>query len=519
MNIRAARGFRAGVLFCLMAGLCIVSICMPTQAFAVVNLGQVSISMPGYASLTAGESDTMSCVVSPMSSSQIPNCATDYCPSGCEAVSAGCLDASGQCTCNGGGYSTYYSAVNVYSSNPGVARASWNNGTLCVSTYAAGTATLTATASLRLHTDATASMTVDVAEPAAAPAANENTVSPSGNATATNETVTSGGVTSSPVSSSSGSANVSTGANAVVASIVGSAAGIAVGDNSASGGQTLVASLSDADVSPKDLIGQVAGTADQVMFWAGSDEAVPDYIWYASGTKITAAPENDVNLSVVDATASNTQLSELLKGKTYCCMDASACGVLPGPMTLLWRTAKVFPNDTYVTLYSYDSSTNKLTRIQKNLQAKDGYVSFEVTEGKVFVLSDDPDLESAGTVAMTDVDTIADDMSAEGTGSSDSNQPKQTTLLPWVVGIGLAVLIAAIVFGIYRKHHQKSGETSNDATSSCNTAESRIDITEDNKVADGNTNEILDGSADTTPDETDVSQSSKDAPSTMKGEK
>jgi hypothetical protein len=188
-------------------------------------------------------------------------------------------------------------------------------------------------------------------------------------------------------------------------------------------------------------------------------------------------------------------------------MDASACGVLPGPMTLLWRTAKVFPNDTYVTLYSYDSSTNKLTRIQKNLQAKDGYVSFEVTEGKVFVLSDDPDLESAGTVAMADVDTIADDTSAEGTVSSDSNQSKQDIGMPLLIGLLVIAAAAVVILLIYRARHQKTVETNDDAISSCDTTKSRINKTEDNKAAD----DSADGA--------DSSVNNGNTPTTMKGDK
>jgi hypothetical protein len=449
-----------------------VSLCMvPSSALAVVNMGAVFLSLPGYASCTAGDSESVSCAVTPASSSQIPNCSMDYCPSGCEATGqGGCLDASGQCTCNGGGYHTYYPTVNVYSDNPGVARASWSNGTLCISTYSPGTATLTVEASLRLHTDAVSSMTVDVAAPASAGSDNQSA------------SASAAGVQSvAPVATGDSSGSVS----GVVAVASGISVGVPVGEDALSDSRILVGHLTDANVSAKDMIGQIAGTDDRVMLWAGVDQGAPDYAWYVSGHDIAAAPSGNVDMTAVDVTASNGQLADRLSGKTYIAIDATSCGTLPGPMTLLWRTARTFPNDTYVNLYSYDQTTGNLASIQKNLQVKEGYASFGVTQGRVFVLSDDPNLESSATsTASLQIDSGA----ADGDESAlPVSQPVLTQ--PVFVFGGLAVLIAvaaALVF-FRRKQSASNGTAKKESRQSAarkQTDDSRkeIDSLEDNKT-------------------------------------
>ena len=92
------------------------SLMIPNAAFAVVNLGTVSVSMQGSVSVASGSSVAVAAYANPAYSDQLPNCMNSYCPSGCDFGNTGqsCEDkATGQCTCYGYGYSRYYPSCTV----------------------------------------------------------------------------------------------------------------------------------------------------------------------------------------------------------------------------------------------------------------------------------------------------------------------------------------------------------------------------------------------------------------------
>jgi hypothetical protein len=141
------------------------------QGTVGVSVGRQSIS------LEQGETGNVSVTFSPASSSQLPGCGMAECPQSCGEKE--CLDANGQCTCNGTTYQTYSAYATVSSSNTSVATASYGgSGVVSISALSPGTATITVTASLRQFTSTSTTITVTVT-------AVEQTPTPTATATAT----------------------------------------------------------------------------------------------------------------------------------------------------------------------------------------------------------------------------------------------------------------------------------------------------------------------------------------------
>ena len=142
------------VVACLMLFLPAVS------AYAYYSLPGVSISLSQSAvSVQGGQSQTISVAVSPLQESQLPGCGMAECPQAC---GPDCLDPNGWCVCAGTTYQTYYTQVSVSSSNNAVAQASYSAGTLSITGVAAGSATITISASLAKHVDSAAYVSVTV---------------------------------------------------------------------------------------------------------------------------------------------------------------------------------------------------------------------------------------------------------------------------------------------------------------------------------------------------------------------
>ena len=161
---------------------------VPGVAWAYFSKPAPSISVAGGVSVASGSSTTIACTVSPEAESQLPGCGMAECPQACDGLvkpgdskPGGCLDANGWCTCAGTGYYTAYTSVQVSSSDPSVARASYASGVLSIVGYRPGTATISISASLSKHAPSAASTTVTVYDNAATPSNPSNSGgSPSG---------------------------------------------------------------------------------------------------------------------------------------------------------------------------------------------------------------------------------------------------------------------------------------------------------------------------------------------------
>ena len=469
---KAARKTMRSRTFCILATVCFIAIGSIAfgvdDAYAIVNRGTLSISMPAGVSVTTGDSADVSCAPSPFSDAQLPNCLTDYCPSGCDFYNGGCADADGQCTCNGGGYTTYYADCVVFSSNPSVARASWSDGTLHVVGYSAGECTIDVLATLRLWTDAESSIEVTVADAAVDPEPDPG----SGTSTST-------GTGTSASTDTGASANVGTGnhtdaAAAVVATTVsasgdgtttvvnvdGSTASVDVKDATTVG-------IGDEGFNLGDALAALAGTERQLNIWGGADASAPDYIWQILGANLpTEADYHSLDLEVVDITSSNTALAKLLVGRTYQAFEFAQATPLPADMTLYVRTSKMFANGTYLNLYAYDATAGTFKKLSHNLLAAEGYASFGIRERNKLVLCPDDDLEQMGavmavstTAAKGSASTVASTAAVTDDGAPS---PAQSAANPWVfVAIGAAIVLAvAIALVCFRRR----GAAATDAT-------------------------------------------------------
>ena len=383
-----------------------MTFCVPATALATINFGTVTVSVPGSVSVVAGQSASVSCGVSPASHSQAPNCFTSYCPSGCgfgAAEGTDCRDANGQCTCFGGGYTTYYPSVSVSSSNPAVARASYSGGVLTVTGYSAGTTTLSVSADLRLWSSGYGSISVTVSDPAPAvpdPPSGDGSDSGSGGsgggASAGSDSgggARAGTVTVKPAGSGSSSA-----LGAVLSASV-TAEGTTVGDEAAAEGEEVsveLARIGEAGVA--EVLALVAGTKNQACFWAGETAEEADYLWFFPGSALTAegvTAASGLDLTVADAT--DDARFEALGSLPYLALDFASRDALPCAATFGWKASRVFANGERLALYSYDERADELVLVEKGIEVVDGYASFTIDHGSLYVLSSDDGL--AGPLA------------------------------------------------------------------------------------------------------------------------
>ena len=360
------------------------SLMIPNAAFAVVNLGTVSVSVQGSVSVASGSSVAVAAYANPAYSDQLPNCMNSYCPSGCDFGNTGqsCEDkATGQCTCYGYGYSRYYPSCTVSSSDSSVARASWSGGTLSIAGYAPGTATITVYPSMRLFSSAPASIEVNVyGQQATTPSPAPST----------------GG------SSDPGQVSAVPAAQPKAASVVSVVSSIAKGDGSSDSGEVESAEaedtfhIGDEGVSIPELLAQYAGTDKVLSLWGGDNEESPQYIWEIPGSKLSADADLNLDLAISKLAAGEGKVGELLSGATYSAFAIAHEGDLPGTMQLFWRTADLIDNDAVVDVYWFDEASSTFEKVYSNLKTAEGYVCFNVAKGGTFVVSEDSDLEGVG---------------------------------------------------------------------------------------------------------------------------
>lgn len=447
-----------------------VGLMFPCRAFAVVNLGNVSVSMSGSVAVQSGGSTAVSAVCTPAYSDQLPCCMNSYCPSGCDfGVTDGntaCLDpGSGQCTCYGYSYSRYYTSCTVGSSDPSVATASWSNSTLYISGYRPGTATVTVYPSLRLFTSVPASITVTVN--AASSGAASDSESSSANAGDSGSDSGSAGVGSSTGASTgsgtvsgsgSGSVSVTPSATPQAASVVQVISAAADGDVVAGDETAAVENtyhIGDEDLVVGDLLRSVAGTDTVLSLWGGDDPEAPRFIWEIPGSKLSADDDLDIDLMVEDVRKSDETLAQILNDVTYSALRVAQEGTLPGTMQLFWRTADVIPNDVVVDVYTFDEKSGKLVKVYSNLTTAEGYLCFNAAQGGVYVISEDSDLEAAG-IAVYAVDSEGE-RTAEDDDAEVSEQKSADP--PWVlvaVGIGVVVVVAIAGGTVLRRKRKAS---------------------------------------------------------------
>lgn len=394
----------------------------------------------------SGASQTVTCSVYPISESQLPGCGMAECPQECDGLTTpggvvgGCLNADGWCTCAGTGYITAYTSVSVSSSDPSVARASWNGGVLNVSGYRSGTAIISVYATLSKHESASSSMTVTVSEPSSSSPDASSGGGSTGGSSGGSTGGAGGGSTGGGSGTGSGTVSV-TAAGSSATSAAAAAASASGGDDKVvelqteDGKKVIVAKATDAASAAEELK-KVAGTEGTVTFWSGGTLDAPSISWTFKGSDLSADADLNIDPTVQVSRRGTDDVATLLTDvKSAIVMDFAHSGTLPATAEVYVRASGVYGDGSKVGLYTYNEDERKFELVQEDIEVKDGYAVYSIDHCSTWALSDEdltacefPTDDSSDVVAANEVDVHAKD----GT--------------PYVIGgIAAAVVVAAAV--------------------------------------------------------------------------
>lgn len=311
------------------------AVAAPQQALAYFSKDPVSVSFgSSYEAIEAGQSCDIVLYVDPLSEQQLPGCGMDICPEACNGlenpltgVMGGCLSADGWCSCGGTAYVTETTRVTVASSNPYVARASVSGSSLHIDAYEEGEAVITVYASLAKHVDASASMTVSVAEPTAAdPGAGSG--AGSGSDAGAGAGAGAGGAGAGAAGNSAASGGSAAGGSGSGAAAGGSGPGSASGGGSVSvvvPGDAPGSAMAGVQVSGGAAASAAAGSADGGAA-SPSGETAPSAS--AGSAAASGAPASSAASAATAGTARQGTVSQLAFGGDG--VDATTVDIHPG---------------------------------------------------------------------------------------------------------------------------------------------------------------------------------------------
>lgn len=442
---------------------------VPGVAWAYFSKPAPSISVAGGVSVASGSSTTIACTVSPEAESQLPGCGMAECPQACDGLvkpgdskPGGCLDANGWCTCAGTGYYTAYTSVQVSSSDPSVARASYASGVLSIVGYRPGTATISISASLSKHAPSAASTTVTVYDNATTPSnPSNNGGSPSGSGSG----APSGGTVS--VTAVGGTTAIAAAAAAAAAS---GGEKQVVEMEAEDGSKTIVVEAEDAATAAEEL-GKIVGTNGTVTFWSGGALGSPAISWTFKGEDIAEDADLNIDPTVTVSKRGTGDVSKLMADVDKAIvMDFAHSGDLPAPAEVFVRASDVFSDGDELSLFTYNEDSQKFERVEDGVKVADGYATFTIDHCSVWALSEDDltklEMPAGDSAAPTDA-TQVDVHAQSGT--------------PYVVALAIAVVVvvaavAAVVVVRRKKAAALAGAAEQDASADAdNVVESAAD--------------------------------------------
>lgn len=430
---------------------------LPGVAWAYFSKPAPSISVAGGVSVASGSSTTIACTVSPEAESQLPGCGMAECPQACDGLvkpgdskPGGCLDANGWCTCAGTGYYTAYTSVQVSSSDPSVARASYASGVLSIVGYRPGTATISISASLSKHAPSAASTTVTVYDNAATPSnPSNNGGSPSGSGSG----APSGGSVS--VTAVGGTTAIAAAAAAAAAS---GGEKQVVEMEAEDGSKTIVVEAEDAATAAEEL-GKIVGTNGTVTFWSGGTLGSPAISWTFKGEDIAEDANLNIDPTVTVSKRGTGDVSKLMADVDKAIvMDFAHSGDLPAPAEVFVRASDVFSDGDELSLFTYNEDSQKFERVEDGVKVADGYATFTIDHCSVWALSEDDltklEMPAGDSAAPTDA-TQVDVHAQSGT--------------PYVIALAIAVVVvvaavAAVVVVRRKKAAALAGAAEQDAS-------------------------------------------------------
>ena len=345
------------------------------------------------------------------------------CPQSCGEKE--CLDANGECTCNGTTYQTYYAYASASSSNTSVAAAKYDNGTVSIKGVGPGTATITLTASLRQFTSTSTTIQVTVSAKNNGGNSGNNGNSNTGNnnngsqnignnnngqnhngssSNTNNSTASNGngnntsGVTAKAVNGNQNNNNTTT-ANSTDTTTDGQNT-----DGQNTDGQNTDAqnpegkdgiTTINSDRGPitfvpitdgmqgKDQLAAVMGQEAYVDFQKKDDAGTVLYAWEFFGKDLIAA--EDMNYGI---TTSTTVFEGCEYGSSAdsLYMAFAQEGGFPGKASVFVKVNDQFSDDKELNLYRYLANGNA-EMVTEGLKIENGYVTMELDQGGNYILT------------------------------------------------------------------------------------------------------------------------------------
>ena len=422
MRKKHKRVLKAGVLLAVLA-LCMQ---MTMPAFAYFQRGDVKIKAGKQnVTLEQGGSESVSVTLTPSSSQQLPGCGMAECPQSCGEKE--CLDANGECTCNGTSYQTYHAYASASSSNTSVATAKYDNGTVSIKGVGPGTATITLTASMRQFTSTSTAIQVTVNAKGNGGNSGNNGMTDNGNEnngsqnsgvnigqnhnssssnTYNHSTSASNG---NPAGNSTGNNNSGVAAKAVDGNQNNNAT--ANGNNASTEGQTEAGQEQAAEgetgagqdgiitinsdrgpitfvpitdgMQGKDQLAAIMGQEAYVDFQKKDDAGTVLYAWEFYGKDLIAA--EDMNYGI---TTSTTAFEGCKYGSSTdsLYMAFAQEGGFPGKASIFIKVNDQFSDDKELNLYRYLANGNAET-VTEGLKIENGYVTMELDQGGNYILT------------------------------------------------------------------------------------------------------------------------------------
>ena len=444
----------AGIIAAAVVGTMSVTGVGNSTVQAYFNRGTVGVSVgKGSVSVEAGSNTSVSVSLTPASDSQLPGCGMAECPQICGEKE--CLDANGQCTCNGKTYQTYYTSVSVSSSNTSVATASYSSGTLTVHGVSEGTAVITLTAALRQFSSGTTSVTVNVSKK---PSSGDNNTS-GGNNSSSSGSNTSGGnnttTNENHTTSSSGSTgknNNSTDKSATASQVGGDATteetteelieenadGVTVVESDR--GTITFVPIKDVKMGSEYLEAIQGKEKEYVDFQKKDDAGNIVYAWEFLGTDVKSVFDMDFSVTSGKTAFDGCKLFQNVQA-LY--LRFAHDGKLPGKAKVFIKVPEDMQNGSKWYLYHYDGKKDSAEELAKELVVENGYVTIELEECYDCVLSD-KEISVKGETVVT---------SSEAENETEA-APSNSSMVYIVAAIIIALAVGAVLFGKKKKQNE-----------------------------------------------------------------
>ena len=476
--MKTKRFRRTARLIAALAACLILCLGMSTNAWAYFNRGTVGISTgQKEVSVTAGSSTTVSVSLSPASDQQTEGCGMAECPQICGEKE--CLDANGQCTCNGTEYKTYTTSVAVSSSNTSVATASYSNGTLSIRGVSEGTAVLNLTASLRQFSSGSTSVTVHVSKGSSgsggggsSSTGGSSTGGSSGSSSSSGSTA--GGSSSGNTGGGSGSgvqrpsggssaggggnAGSSTGGGVTANRVTGEDAQTPTGENgmpaetpdqaasqvttmNSDRGMITFVPISAGETGADDLAA-IQGKQEYVDFQQKDEAGNIVYAWEFLGTDIKNVFDMDFGIQTGTEPFDGC---DIFDGQQALYLSFAHDGELPGKASVFLKVPAEMEDGSQWYLYYYDEKTGGAEKVAEALTVENGYVTLELTHCSDYVLCGEEIAAAEDTGSMLSI-------GGDGTATAQKTTGMTFGKVLLIVLIIIVIVILLVVFaGIRRK--------------------------------------------------------------------